>query len=325
MQEDKNNKNNKSIEIVSETDDTIVIKSVGWSKKVLNAWRRACLMDVPTLAIDHVNIHTNNSRDPDETITDSLGQLVLDSRSLSLLELHSHHEDKRGCSRCVARYNLNVTCNEEKIRIVTTRDLIPDQKDNVFGLVVPFNESKDLATLKRGETLKLTAYATIGTAQQHVKWRPTTVAFLRYSATISINRSIPLSDDNVLKMVASCPKQVFDIESLPVSLSSSSSSSSSSSASDSKKPTTKLMVRYPQECTMCNWCVVTSRKILPLGDGNDAPDKHRESRLIKIEPQKGITKLEVESTGSIPPDQILTKALDSLEERLAKWITLTKL
>jgi len=157
---------------------------------VANALRRVMIADVPTLAIDLVQIGFNSSPLHDEFISHRLGLIPLDSRHADKYNYSRDCVCDNYCSLCAVLYRLDVYC-EENERLVTSYDLLMEPIDGRYGptnneAVLPIHGScvaKDrlqedasrgiiIAKLKRDQCIRLVAIAKKGTGKEHAKWIP---------------------------------------------------------------------------------------------------------------------------------------------------------
>lgn len=120
-----------------------------------NALRRAIISDVPTLAIDIVNIEINDSNLHDEMISHRLSLVVLDSSD---------------CSKEFEIF-LDAVCHEDYLDI--TSDLLKSELNIMKNIVI--------VRLHKGERIKLSAIARKGTGREHAKWSPVSgIGYLNY-------------------------------------------------------------------------------------------------------------------------------------------------
>ena len=105
---------------------------------VANALRRIMISEVPTMAIDLVEIRENTSALHDEFIVHRLGLIPL---TCPTKVDHPHHIDKFNlhedcncqsmCEKCTVKFRLHQTCLEDQVEI-TSKHIVIDQQSLYF-------------------------------------------------------------------------------------------------------------------------------------------------------------------------------------------------
>ncbi len=144
-----------------------------------NALRRASIEEVPTMAIEDVEIRRNSSVLYDEIVAHRLGLLPLKTDLKSYVMTKDCKCEGQGCARCQLKFTLKVKgpC------IVYAEDLKSDDPK-----VVPVNPKTPIAKLLKGQKIELEATATLGQGKDHVKWAPGLV-YYTYLPTVTVNNS----------------------------------------------------------------------------------------------------------------------------------------
>lgn len=150
-----------------------------------NSVRRIMLAEIPTVAIDIVEVENNTSVLPDEYVSHRLGLIPLNSRDAESMKSTRDCSCEEGCDMCQIRLTLHAKCVSNEIMKVYARDMV------VFGH--PINESIGhpvitdeeglgpvIVKLRQGQEIKLQAIATKGIAKEHAKWCPTAAIGFEY-------------------------------------------------------------------------------------------------------------------------------------------------
>lgn len=143
----------------------------GVTPAFINSLRRACMSEVPVMAIDEIEIMENKSAMYDEILAHRLGLIPL-ATDLSYDLKEKCKCGGKGCSRCEVRLKLNV----EGPRIVYAKDLKSDDPK-----VIPVYPEIPIVELLEGQRIELVAIARLGFGKEHVKFSP----------CLAIHRSFP--------------------------------------------------------------------------------------------------------------------------------------
>ncbi|KAF9012332.1 DNA-directed RNA polymerase [Cyathus striatus] len=167
-----------------------------------NSLRRVMMADIPTVAIDMVEIETNTTVLPDEFIAHRLGMVPLLSANCD--EAIRYTRDctcLAGCSFCSILLMLNISCQDDNTMDVTSNHLevIPfpenatDEPDlgeelskrgEFFGHPVGKNDPGAppvlICKVRKGQELKIRCIAKKGIAKEHAKWSPCSAVSFEY-------------------------------------------------------------------------------------------------------------------------------------------------
>ncbi|VAI93339.1 unnamed protein product [Triticum turgidum subsp. durum] len=173
---------------------------------VANALRRVMIAEVPTVAIDLVEIESNSSVLTDEFIAHRLGLIPLTSSAAMAMRLSRDCDACDGdgsCEYCSVEFHLAARATDSGQTLeVTAMDLrSTDPK------VCPVDQ-------RRGQELRLRAIARKGIGKDHAKWSPAATVTFMYEPDIHINEELmeTLTLEEKQSWVESSPTKVFDID-----------------------------------------------------------------------------------------------------------------
>ncbi|MCX6709851.1 MAG: DNA-directed RNA polymerase subunit D [Candidatus Woesearchaeota archaeon] len=163
----------------------------------VNALRRIAIEEVPTMAIEDVNMVKNSSALYDEVVAHRLGLVPL-TTDLKSYNLPSECSCKgEGCPKC----QVKLVLNKKDAGYVYASDL--KSKDPAIKPVYP----KIIITkLLKGQALELEATAVLGRGKEHAKWSPGLVYYRNYPV-VSVTKKCESEE-----CVNMCPAKVFKIE-----------------------------------------------------------------------------------------------------------------
>ncbi|NJE84950.1 DNA-directed RNA polymerase subunit D [Thermococcus sp. CX2] len=162
-------------EILDKREDSIKFIVEGVDIPFANALRRTILSEVPTFAVDEVELFENDSALFDEIIAHRLAMIPLTTPvgrfSLDALELDD--------------YTVTLSLEAEGPGMVYSGDLKSDDPD-----VRPANPNIPIVKLAEGQRLTLNAYAKLGRGKDHAKWQPGFV-YYKYLTKIHVSKEVP--------------------------------------------------------------------------------------------------------------------------------------
>ncbi|KAM6502272.1 DNA-directed RNA polymerase II, subunit 3 [Amanita muscaria] len=173
-----------------------------------NSLRRVMMADIPTVAIDVVEVETNTTVLPDEFIGHRLGMIPLISTNCD--EAIRYTRDcicLAGCDFCTVQLVLNVACHDHHTMDVTSNHLEVVPPDSRGGFGNDASEAPDngeelakrsehfghpvgkhdpnappvlICKIRKGQELKMTCVAKKGIAKEHAKWSPCSAVAFEY-------------------------------------------------------------------------------------------------------------------------------------------------
>jgi DNA-directed RNA polymerase alpha subunit len=158
--------------------DNLELELKGFDISMINGLRRILIAEVPSLAIDTIKIHKNDSIMVDEILIHRLGLIVLKCP----FEIE-----------CV-NVSLNLHCEDDTLS-VTSNHLVFSDKN-----VSPFSKNIEIVKLRKGQSLFFEGKAIRGIGRDNVKWSPVIVVSFKkieekyYIFNIETNNSINIHE-----------------------------------------------------------------------------------------------------------------------------------
>nr|VDC96046.1 unnamed protein product [Brassica rapa] len=258
-----------------------------------NALRRVMISEVPTVAIDLVEIEVNSSVLNDEFIAHRLGLIPLTSERAMSMRFSRDCDACDGdgqCEFCSVEFRLSAKCVTDQTLDVTSKDLYsadPTVTPVDFGDSSGADSSEQrgiiIVKLRRGQELKLRAIARKGIGKDHAKWSPAATVTFMYEPDIIINEDMmdTLTDDEKIDLIESSPTKVFDFDAV----------------------TRQVVVVDPEAYTYDEEVIKKAEAMGKQG-------------LIEIRPKDDSFIFTVESTGAVKASQLVLNAIDLLKQKL---------
>lgn len=142
-----------------------------------NSIRRTMIAEIPTLAIDSVEIEANTSVLADEFIAHRLGLIPLESTDIDQLEYSRDCTCDNYCTKCSVELSLSVRAEDEGNMNVYSKDLtiVSSNHHLKIGQPVIVDEAQNgvlICKLRQHQELKVRCIAKKGISKEHAKWSP---------------------------------------------------------------------------------------------------------------------------------------------------------
>lgn len=185
------------VQILERTDRKMRLVIDGISPAFANALRRACIGEVPILAIDTVDFYINDSPAYDEVIAHRLAMipLVFDRKAYVMRE--DCKCEGKGCSNC----QVVLVIDKKGPAIVYTKDM-----RSADPAVKPLYPNMPIVELFAGQRLKLEATAVLGLGKEHAKWQAARAGYQYWPGAVLKGKIA-----NPAAVVRACPRQALRI------------------------------------------------------------------------------------------------------------------
>ncbi|KAF8404965.1 hypothetical protein HHK36_009860 [Tetracentron sinense] len=281
------------IKIREAKDDYLKFELRETDASMANALRRVMLAEVPTIAIDLVEIEVNSSVLNDEFLAHRLGLIPLTSDRAMAMRFSRDCDACDGdgqCEYCSVEFHLRARCVTDQTLDVTSKDLIssdpsvvPVDLSDSSGYDASEQRGIIIVKLRRGQELRLRAIARKGIGKDHAKWSPAATVTFMYEPDIHINEDLmeTLSLEEKRNWIESSPTKVFDID-----------------------PNTQQVVVVDPEA------YAYDDEVIKKAEAMGKPG------LVEIYAREDSFIFTVESTGAIKASQLVINAIEVLKQKL---------
>ena len=254
-----------------------------------NGLRRVMLAEIPTLAVERVDVRINTSVYHDEFLVHRLALVPI--RSEKAAEM-CYTKDcvcgGAGCDACQVVMELRVRCeSDQHSRKVYSSDIVSQAPG-----VTPVASTKGiwLLTLGRSQEIDMRCYVRKGIAKVHAKYMPVATVAMSYASDIKLNEAAlgRLEDAHRQQFVNRCPRKVFRY--------------------NQEHKTVEVGNR--NDCIYCDECLNTDP---PFDQGTYVTVRQKKNQFGLYE-----CRFRVESTGVLPVLDIVRMAVGVMVEKLIK-------
>lgn len=290
-------------------EGTLIFDLVGLEAPLANALRRIMMAEVPTMAVERVEMINNTSVIPDEVLAHRLGMvpILADPRKFhfkssspkagtcgGLLELEEEEDREDNAVvfelhvRCTAVPGQSEDADEDR-KYINHRVLSSDFVWKPIGSqaetfrqcpIRPVHDDILIAKLRPGQEISARMVCVKGIGQDHAKFSPVSTTSYRLLTDVRVNHDL-VTGHLAEKLVEMCPVGVFELED------------------------GHAIPAHPRKCTLCRECI-----------------RHEgwEDR-VQISRNKKHFIFSVESTGVLKPEEIVEQALEVLIQKCTTLLT----
>ncbi|KAL2457772.1 DNA-directed RNA polymerase II [Abeliophyllum distichum] len=282
------------IKIREVRDDYMKFELRETDASIANALRRVMIAEVPTIAIDLVEIEVNSSVLNDEFIAHRLGLVPLTSERAMGMRFSRDCDACDGdgqCEYCSVEFHLRAKCINDQTLDVTSKDLyssdhtvVPvDFSDSSSSFENSENKGIIIVKLRRGQELILRAIARKGIGKDHAKWSPAATVTFMYEPEIYINEELmeSLTLEEKREFVESSPTPVFKLD----------------------ENTYQVEINDAEAYTY-------DEEVIKKAESMGKPG------LVEIRAKEDSFIFTVESTGAVKASQLFLNAIDVLKQKL---------
>lgn len=203
------------IKILKKSPKKLVFVLDGTTPAFANALRRIMISEVPTLAVEHVDITMNNSVLFDEVVAHRMGLIPFVFDPKKFVRIDECKCKGKGCASCQVVFAVEKTgpC------MIHSGDLKSSNR-----AVKPIDPNILILELLKGQSLKMESVARLGTGQEHAKWQAANAVY-SYYPELEINNA-----EKAKKSIKSCPRNVLAVKG------------------------NKVQLTDPEECNLCMAC-----------------------------------------------------------------------
>lgn len=298
-------KDNFQIVIKKLDKEVMEFDMIGVDPAIANALRRILIAEVPTIAIEHVFVVNNTSIIQDEVMAHRLGLVPLLAPP-HLFEPKTAEEAPSEKNTLV--FKLDVACRRlpdgslENDKVLSSAlqwlpggSELPEETTCRFASgqahlfpdtpgapprPQPVHSDILLAKLRPGQCIRLEAHATRGTGKEHAKWSPVATAWYRLQPVVHMLQDVRADSDVGRELLATCPG-LFTAD-----------------------PASGLVVAG--EARGHEMVLEKLRRLL---------DQEAFAAAVSYRKRKDHFIFTIESSGVMPPHELLAQALDILQEK----------
>ena len=236
------------IRIIDMKSDSVEFLLLNVDLAFANSLRRVIISEVPTMAIDMVQVKENTSPLFDDFVVHRIGLVPLKSEDIDKYQFPLVCSCKSGCSQCQVEYDISVKCDEnckDDTMEVTSNHIKPKNKE-CSVVPVEYDYPIVLTKLKKGQSINMTLTAKKGIGKTHAKWSPVCTCVMKPIPKVEIldmdgdNFLQKLDAENKKKFCEACPCKVFRYD----------------------EGKDEIVMEKSDKCTFCEECLIATQELI---------------------------------------------------------------
>ena len=310
------------IKIIEVKSDSIEFRLLNTDLAFANSLRRVIISEVPTMAIDMVEVIENTSPLFDDFLVHRIGLVPLVSNDIDNYKFPLDCSCKDGCSQCRVYFVISKKCDDEDKETieVTSDDIVPKNPESECRIKpVKYDYPIVLTKLKKGQSINMTLTAKKGIGKTHAKWSPVCTCVMKQVPNVQILDNgfmNSLSDKLKQEFCNACPSKVFKLD-----------------------KNHDIIINENEKCTYCEECLIKTQDFIKKKDKTDFKNfkeqKIKEGmekedaeklkmnqgpslnyrEIIKVEPKDNEFLFKIETTGALSPLKIVQEAFNILQKK----------
>lgn len=198
MMQNRIHVNEPEITILESTRYNLKFELRNTDLSVANALRRVIISEVPTMAIDLVQVQENTSVLNDEFIAHRIGLVPLVSDNVDEFTSHKQCTCLEFCNKCSVRYRLFKRCPADlETCEVTSNDFVLEAGEDEINRVMPVRYVNDagveedpilIMKLSKNQMIDFRCIAKKDTAKTHAKWSPVATCIMRKEPIVELDQ-----------------------------------------------------------------------------------------------------------------------------------------
>ncbi len=185
------------IEILARTDRFLRVKLEGASLQLANALRRIAMGEVKVMAIDNIDVYSNDSAMYDEVLAHRFGLIPIWFDQKAFDPREECECEGKGCANC----QIVFVVDKKGPCTVYSKDMKSADADAAKPLIgdVPISQ------LREGERLKVEAVARLGSGAEHAKWAAARAWYSGWPQVVDVKGNVLVEPclDHALQMEGS--------------------------------------------------------------------------------------------------------------------------